>query len=1022
MIESNKTNLLNVCHFLIASIGVVIIFVSLSVYFGTLHKITVLTSIFPDWINMKMNTAACFLIAGFALLIMSKQNHHDINDIALTIFACIILLVSSMTIFEYIAGIDLGIDQLLAKDILPQAPGTISPGRMSFVTAINFTLLGFTFLFSLRKSISIWITQTCVYLILMISLITIFNYLYKADTGYFYVKFTTMSVQASLLFILASLGILLKNPSAGVVGILLKDNSSGYLLRRVILIPVILPILGFFLQIFLVKEKIIDTFGSMALTQVEIFGIIGILMVLTAIVLDKKEKILADAQKEIDYNANIFQQFTENTDTVFFIASNDLGKMLYISPAYEKIWGKSTESLYKNPKDWLESILADDKNTAYEILFLGLQHGNQSGSTEYRIQRPDGSIRNIYARCFIFQDKNSNTSSIIGTAVDITNNKTDQLYQQLNLDLSRLVETEKTIHEFIPKCLKMFCLALDWNIGELWLIDDSKNIMRCADIWHKNIEALANFAKKSHAHTFTIGEGLPGRVWKEKQPAWIENYSSTHAFSRSAEAKQAGLNSALAFPILYQDQIFGVLEFFNPKIFKPDAALLSLLENFGKNIGAFLTHTHNLQQIQNMSHQDFLTGLLNRAALEESLSKIIADQKSKSIAVMALDIDRFKKINEAFGHEIGDILLKQITSRLKEPLDHKKIILARLGADKFILYIPDINQADAQNYAYALCRRINEPFSIEGDDIIITASVGIAMYPQNALDSKTLVTFADLATLQGKNQRGNCINFFTAEMSSIAAKEMSMDIDLRQAITSNQFVLAYQPQVNLKTGKICAVEALVRWQHPINGLIPPNAFISFAEKIGLIVSLNEQIIRMVFQQLSLNRSGPPVSINISVKQLQNGFHIVDYLESLMKEFTIDSNKIELEITENMLLENSEHNIAVLIALRQLGFQISIDDFGSGFSSFGYLNRLPVNKIKIDRVFIAGLPKTLANAKIVRAIISMAHSLDKIVVAEGAETQAEIDFLMQENCDIVQGYYYYKPMSFEKLAALMAKQH
>jgi EAL domain-containing protein (putative c-di-GMP-specific phosphodiesterase class I) len=247
-----------------------------------------------------------------------------------------------------------------------------------------------------------------------------------------------------------------------------------------------------------------------------------------------------------------------------------------------------------------------------------------------------------------------------------------------------------------------------------------------------------------------------------------------------------------------------------------------------------------------------------------------------------------------------------------------------------------------------------------------------------------------------------------------------MDSDLRQAIIQNEFQMAYQPQIELKTDTICAAEALVRWHHPIKGLIPPNEFISLAEKSDLIVSLNEHIMRLVFQQIGSDWQGPPISINISARQFQNGFRLVEYIEIIMKEFAINPKYIELEITENMLLKNTEHNLAVLSAINNLGFEIAIDDFGSGFSSFGYVTRLPVHKIKIDKTFITGLPDNVNNCKIVAAIIRMSQSLDKIALAEGAETKAEVDFLRQNNCDMVQGFYYHKPMSFDELKKHVAE--
>jgi diguanylate cyclase (GGDEF)-like protein len=536
---------------------------------------------------------------------------------------------------------------------------------------------------------------------------------------------------------------------------------------------------------------------------------------------------------------------------------------------------------------------------------------------------------------------------------------------------------------------------------------------------------LIDFAIASRQYSFGFGEGFPGRVWKQKKPVYISDYTSTQAFSRSDAAQTAGLNYTFGIPIIYKNNVYGVLQLFSKNIINPDADFLALMENIGKILGEFILHIHNVGQLQDISRHDLLTGLLNRSAISEEIDNLISDGKSKSISVIVLDIDRFKLINEAFGHQFGDRLLNSLATKLNaliNPANHTKINLARLGADKFILYISESNRDEAYDFACTINHTINNPIEVGEQKILLSMSIGIAIYPQNGHDSNTLITAADLALIQAKDLGGNRINFFTKELPLIATKAMAMDTDLRKAISNNQFFLEYQPQIDLKTGNICCVEALVRWQHPITGLISPGDFIPFAEKIGLMVTLNEHIMRMVFQQISSDWPGPPVSINISAQQFREGFHLVEYLESLMKEFSISSKLIELEITENMLFEDTEHDIAVLNALNGLGFQIAIDDFGTGFSALGYLNRIPVHKVKIDKSLITGLPDKVSNAKIVTGMIAMIHTLDMLVVAEGADSKTEVNFLIQKKCDIVQGFYYYKPMSFDALTAIINKSN
>lgn len=422
------------------------------------------------------------------------------------------------------------------------------------------------------------------------------------------------------------------------------------------------------------------------------------------------------------------------------------------------------------------------------------------------------------------------------------------------------------------------------------------------------------------------------------------------------------------------------------------------------------------------ARHDFLTGLLNRSALEADIDQIIVSKQLKSMAVLVCDIDRFQLVNEALGHAFGDKLLKAVAIRLSELIRRDRIGIARLGADKYILYIADISRQSALDYAQIIQHKLSESFEIVQDKINLSVCIGIATYPQDGLDGKSLVINADLAMRIGKDKGGNRVHFFTKDLPLFASKAISMEGDLRAAmLNTDQFILEYQPQVDLNSGAIIAAEVLVRWMHPSRGLIYPGEFISFAEKNNLIVALNEYVMRMVFDQIHLIKLDIPLSINISAQQFKDGFHFVDYVELLMKEFNISAQQIELEITENMLIEDTEHNLAVLKALSELGFQIAIDDFGTGFSSFNYLNRLPVQKIKIDKSFISGLPTNLANVKIVKAVIALVHSLDMSVLAEGAQTKEEVDFLKQASCDMIQGFYYYKPMSFDKLSTLLVNK-
>nr|WP_278025351.1 diguanylate cyclase [Legionella yabuuchiae] len=449
------------------------------------------------------------------------------------------------------------------------------------------------------------------------------------------------------------------------------------------------------------------------------------------------------------------------------------------------------------------------------------------------------------------------------------------------------------MNEFLHKTLKLIGSGLRVEFSGLWLIEENR--LRCVDTWYEKNKLLIEFNKNIYKHAFKFGEGFPGVVWKTKKAYCIPNYSDDPAYLRSRYAKEAGLNSVMGIPISYQNKIFAILEFFCQDTRQPDAELLTMMDDISKTIGKFIVHTNAMEQIQRISHYDLLTELLNRPALEDELNSLIEKEKTKSIGAVVIDIDRFKLINEALGHEFGDKILKSVATRLIESMADGKIGIGRLGTDKFILYFPDATRQNTFEYAQTIQRIFKAPFQVDQDTMHLTVCIGIATYPKDGLDSKSLIINADLAVANAKQERGNRIGFFTKELPFYASEAIAMVADLREAIKSeNQFILEYQPQVDLKTGDICAVEALVRWQHPTKGLMYPDKFIPFAEKNNLIIPLNEHILYMVFQQISLRKLKTPVSINISAQQFEDGFHLVEFLESMRKEFTVNTKQIELD--------------------------------------------------------------------------------------------------------------------------------
>lgn len=1016
-IQNRELNFLNRCSLFVVIIGVTLILTSTLVLIGWQYKLPALTSLLSSWTSMKINTAICFFLSGCALLLLNKQTKFSIY-IIIAVISILILMISTTSIIEILLGADFGIDQFFKKVIFLNTEEEQQPARMALITAVNFVLISIAFLFNKQKSILI--NHLIAWSVFFLSLFSFYNFIYSANMQYVIAAHTTMAVHASILFMLLSLGILLIKPDNCIIELLMGKHIGSYYFRRILPLILLIPMIMAIIELKMEKIGLIEGNFGYSIIAAGTFLILGFVTSTLVIRMNRDENKLALAQTELVNNEKIFNKFTNNVDIIFYRISSDLNRILYISPAYEKIWGKSSESLYKNRQDWFTSIYPEDQKIIYEAFLEELQL-NSSASAEYRIKRPDGSLRNIFDRAFQLKDEHDNSFCFMGIAIDITQVKLNQNYLQTQHDILRLMEQNITLTELAPQILKILCHVFDWDLGEIWLVDEDNSTLRCVNIWHKETLKMDNYEKESRKHSFKYGEGTPGQIWKEKIPIWLPDYSKRREFARSELAEKAELNCAFGTPIIFQDQVFGIIEFFSYKIQEPNKELLALMNTIGKLLGEFIQRTHTNEEIKTISQCDFLTGLLNRSTLEEELDYLISTIQSEPIAIIIVDIDKFKMVNEALGHDTGDVILKKIAERLQQLNNHELQKIARLGADKFILYLYKIKHIeDILDFAHQIERTIKDPFSIDNREFVLTATLGIALYPEDGNTSSTLITNANLAMTHAKKQGGNRSVFFTKELPAIALDKLTMYDDLRQAIIKKQFIINYQPQIDLKTGRICGAEALVRWQHPIKGLVPPNDFIQNAEETGLIVALNEHIMRMVFQQIKSDWQGPPISINISAQQCNDKYQLAEYLESLMEEFAVNAKHVELEITESMVLNNTQHNIAVLGALRQLGFKIAIDDFGIGFSSFCYLYRMPVDKVKIDRAFIQGLPDNQANFEIVKSMICMLHSLKKSVVAEGVESEAEVEFLKQEGCDMVQGYYYYKPMSTDDFLSLIAK--
>ncbi|WP_053150488.1 bifunctional diguanylate cyclase/phosphodiesterase [Pseudomonas sp. P97.38] len=434
------------------------------------------------------------------------------------------------------------------------------------------------------------------------------------------------------------------------------------------------------------------------------------------------------------------------------------------------------------------------------------------------------------------------------------------------------------------------------------------------------------------------------------------------------------------------------------------------------------------ERMRYLTHYDELTGLANRSLFRERLQEAhqrVRQGGRRSLALLHIDLDRFKLLNDSLGHDIADQLLQKMARRLINALPEADTI-ARLSGDEFgVLFDAYGNLSSLARVATRLSAKLRLPLTIEGHELVVSASIGISLLPDNAREVSALVSQANMAMQHAKHLGGNNFQFYTDSLQASTLERLQLENQLRKALEEQQLKVFYQPKLCLATGRLNAAEALVRWDHPAMGRVPPGDFIGLAEETGLIGPIGEFVLRQAcWQACEWQRQGLApirVSVNLSVHQLRQG-KLVSLVRQVLEETGLEPRYLELELTESQLLDSVEHIIATFQQLRDLGVTLAIDDFGTGYSSLSYLKRIPVDYVKIDQAFIRGLGEGSEDAAITRAIIAMAHGLSLKVVAEGVEREDQLAFLRNERCDEVQGYLISQPIEAQGLGDLLRAQH
>ncbi len=710
-----------------------------------------------------------------------------------------------------------------------------------------------------------------------------------------------------------------------------------------------------------------------------------------------------------------FRQLAENIREVFFLSNHDSTEILYVSPAYEDIWGRSCLSVYGTPLSWTENIHPDDKGQA----FRGYSNRDATGcfDVEYRIVRPDGQIRHIRARGFPIRDNTGGITRIAGIAEDITE-KTAQTRQiarlsgmyavlsGINSAIVRLRDRDELFQEACRVAVNHGAFSMAW-IGVI----DPDTLDGEVVAWFGGEAGYVENIKLT-ARAGTPHSERPACVAvREMRPVICNNTQTDPALAPLSEILRVrGHHAVAAWPLVIHKRAVAVIALFAPEVDFFDEDQVKLLDELAGDLSFGLQFIEKEEKLSYLAYFDLLTGLPNRTLFHDRLMQFLhtARHDRSVTAALAIDIQNFAHLNDAMGRHAGDAVLKDVAVRLQAVL-REPYSLARVGGDTFAIALAGVHHGS--DLVAMLEQRIfdifNQAFLVDRHEIRIAIRVGLALYPEDGEDAETLFKHAEIALKKAKSSSERYL-YYAPQMNAAIAARMELETELRLALETQQFVMHYQPRVDLQNGRIVSAEALIRWQHPQRGMVPPSVFIPLAEETGLIVPIGAWVIDAVCAQqatwLAQDVAIVPVAVNLSAIQFKKG-EVLQIIRETIQKHGLEPQYLEFELTESVVMNDPEDAARNLQALKAMGFKLSLDDFGTGYSSLAYLKRFPFDFVKIDRAFVSDITRSQEDAAIATAVIAMAHNLNLHVIAEGVETEAQLHYLRRHRCDEMQGYYF-----------------
>jgi diguanylate cyclase (GGDEF)-like protein/PAS domain S-box-containing protein len=738
------------------------------------------------------------------------------------------------------------------------------------------------------------------------------------------------------------------------------------------------------------------------------------------------------ASTELRASEERFRLLAENIEDAFFIVSGDLKRTLYMSPAYERIWGRPSSELNERSLPWADAIHPEDRDR-----LRGEIRWDQGGMSarhemEFRVLRPDGALRWVFARTFPVMDANGRLERLVGVATDITQrkqaeakiqhlNRVQAMLSGINSLIVRVADRGELFREACRLAVEHGKFSLAW-CG--W-VDAAAGELRPV-AWagaSADLDQTMQFRiPVAQSDGTLIAEAL-----RQRQPFVCNNLElASSLVPCSARMLERGYRGIVALPLLLEGAAVGALILITDEPGFFDEAEMRLLTELANDISFALDHIARGERLSYLAYYDGLTGLANRTLFQERLAQHVSasTHSGGTFALMIAEPERFDTINDTFGRHVGDELLKQLARRLIECVGDANVV-GRTGSTQFAAVV--LNAGEVGDVARTIeewwRQWLSAPFTVEGKDLRITARTGIAIFPSDGDSVESLLKNAE-AALKNAKATGERRLFYTRHLSEQAASSLALEHQLRDALDREEFVLFYQPKVDLETRRLTSVEALMRWKSPELGLVPPARFIRFMEETGMIVEAGAWALRRACQDrsrwLEMGLHAPRVAVNVSTVQLRR--QDVERTVTNIVRLAGSDPGLDIEVTESLIMDDASGNIEKLRAVRALGIGVAIDDFGTGYSSLGYLTKLPVETLTIDRSFVAAMLDDPGAMTLVSTIISLAHALKLQVVAEGVESEEQAKFLRLLRCDQMQGYLISQPLPVDDMTAWLGRSH